>query len=108
MIKITEEFIKKLEIYKEINLHSNMGWTVTPGDQEQSTAAGLESIGKQPFELHLEKPAPGKTFCFLKTSGEIRGIEKNVSGKKKKEITGERSVRYRADGTGMFLMGMRV
>lgn len=29
MIKITEEFIKKLEIYKEINLHSNMGWTVT-------------------------------------------------------------------------------
>lgn len=59
MIKITEEFIKKLEIYKEINLHSNMGWTVTPGDQEQSTAAGLEFIGKQPFELHLEKPAPG-------------------------------------------------
>ena len=44
MIKITEEFIKKLEIYKEINLHSNMGWTVTPGDQEQSTAAGLENI----------------------------------------------------------------
>ena len=31
MIKITEKFIKELEIYKEINLHSNMGWTVTPG-----------------------------------------------------------------------------
>lgn len=107
MIKITEKFIKELEIYKEINLHSNMGWTVTPCDQEQSTAAGLESIGKHPFELHLEKPAPGKTFCFLKTSGEIRGIEKYLR-KKKKEITGERSVRYRAAGTGMFLMGMGV
>ena len=35
MIKITENFIKELEIYKEINLHSNMGWTVTPCDQEQ-------------------------------------------------------------------------
>lgn len=64
MIKITEEFIKKLEIYKEINLHSNMGWTVTPGDQEQSTAAGLESIGKHPFELHLENRYQGKRSVF--------------------------------------------
>lgn len=89
MIKITEEFIKKLEIYKEINLHSNMGWTVTPGDQEQSTAAGLESIGKHPFELHLEKPVPGKTFCFLKTSGEIRGIEKYLREKEERNYRGK-------------------
>jgi len=89
MIKITEKFIKELEIYKEINLHSNMGWTVTPCDQEQSTAAGLESIGKHPFELHLEKPAPGKTFCFLKTSGEIRGIEKYLREKEERNYRGK-------------------